>query len=239
MARENCVTVIGTVSRPTISIIEEFGTFKLAFTLTTLRSNGRRDNPRVLIYGLDESHARSLWKDLKENAIAIVRGMVTTRLNEKSFQCPKCGTYKKVNLLSTEIISYTDPVIIKGENDITRFSDISNEVSILGHVCSEVQHPVANRTMYQLAVSRKQTIAEQPNVEIDFPWVKSFGELADMDAQRLKKGSIIYLNGSIQTRNIERNMNCTNEKCDGVLVSKETVAEIITRNIEYLYKCNC
>ena len=54
---------------------------------------------------------------------------------------------------------------------------------------------------YQLAVNRKFRIREDPaDLKTDYPWVKAYGSQAISDAKCLQTGSVVYINGALQTR---------------------------------------
>lgn len=237
MARENVVNLIGRVSAPVISIIEETQTFKIAFTLTTLRSNGRLDYPRVVVYGLTEQKAKKCYSQLKDGVFAAVRGMVSTRMISKSIKCSKCGNVRDVNILVTEIIAYDVPAVLPGEKDAEKFCELCNNVQVLGEVCSTVVSPKPSVTMYQLCIERRFSVKEQNGTDRDYPWIKSFGETAVNDGGHLHTHSVVYINGSFQTRKITNIVHCINEGCDGEEKFENVVGEIVVRNNEYLHNC--
>lgn len=231
--------LVGRISKPTITLIEDFGSYKIGFRLSVLRKNGRVDYPKVVIYGLDEKSARTIWSDLKEDSFAIVRGMISTRMINKDFICPKCGKERTISSLITEVVAFAPPIVLKEDYNANAFYEIANTISLLGWVCSaEVQHPNDNITMYQIAVERRFTVKEQGDTNKDFPWIKSFAENAASDAKFLSHGSQVYIRGAVQTRKFQRVINCVDPLCDGKNVYSETVAEVISTNNEYLHNCN-
>lgn len=238
MPRENKVSLIGRITKPTISVIEELGTYKLSFTINVMRNNGRIDYPRVIVYGLTEEKAREAWSQMKNGSFAIVQGMITTRLKEKEIVCPKCGTKKKLKQLITEVVSKDIPVILDNEADFDKFKNVSDDVFIMGMVVSTVQHPDPSLTMYQIMTERPLKVAEQGSAQTDYPWIKSFGEIAEADARRLTKGSYVYIYGALQSRETSHSFLCENSECDGVIDYKNTVSEIISRRVEYLTNCD-
>ena len=237
MARENVVNLIGRVSSPMISIIEETQTFKIAFTLTTLRGNGRLDFPRVVVYGLSEQRAKRCYTQLKDGVFAAVRGMVSTRMMRKEVKCQKCGNVRDINVLVTEIIAFDIPAVLPGEKDAEKFCELCNNVQVLGEVCSTVVSPKPTVTMYQLCVERRFNVKEQKGVDRDYPWIKSFGENGFSDGGHLHPHSCVYINGSFQTRKTTNIVHCINEGCDGEEKFENVVGEIVVRNNEYLHNC--
>lgn len=237
MARENVVNLVGRVSSPMISRIEETGTYKVAFTLTTLRGNGRLDYPRVVVYGLSEERAKKCYSQLKDGVMAAVRGMVSTRMISKDNVCPKCGSVRTINILVTEVIAFDIPAVLKGEKDPEKFSELCNNVQVLGQVCSTVVSPKPNVTMYQLCIERRFNVKEQGVTDRDYPWIKAFGDAAISDGEHLHTHSCVYINGSFQTRETTNIVHCLTEGCDGEVKFKNTVGEIVVRNNEYLHNC--
>lgn len=238
MARDNTVMLIGRITKPTVSFIEEFGTYKLVFRMTVLRSNGRMDYPRIVLYGLTESQARELWSEMKEDRYAIVRGMITTRLEAKTVICPKCGNRTEFPRLMTEVIAFAPPVVLREEYIASKFAEVSNNVTMLGTVCSQVQTKL-NCTMYQLSVERSFYVQEQgSDTKSDVPWIKSFGSIGEQDALRLSPGSLVYIKGAFQTREVKYDTECSNAGCDGRIRLKETFSEIISSKVEYLHNCD-
>lgn len=236
MPRENTVTLIGRIRKPTISIIEDTGTYKLGFVMVVKRSNGRTDYPHVVVYGLTEERAREAWDRLKEGSWAYVRGMVSTRMVQKILVCPKCSLEKVQNILITEVIAFSLPLILSGDYDASEMSDMCNNVSIMGEVCTAVRaQPKADSVMYQVAIERRFHVVEQGSTRKDFPWVKTFGEQSRCDREHLVPSATVYVNGALQTRELMRRYVCTAEGCDGVIEYKDTSAEIISKNTEYIY----
>ena len=238
MARDNTVMLVGRLSKPTVSFIEDYGTFKVAFTMTVLRNNKRIEYPKVVVYGLTETKAREIWSEMKEGKIAIVRGMITTKLRTKRMICPECGCETEFPQLQTEVVAFAPPIILHEDYSPAKFVEISNNVNLLGEVCSQVQTR-ANCTLYQLAVERRFYVKEQgPETRRDVPWIKSFSDIGKEDSMRLSPGSVVYITGALQTRNVDRLINCNNAGCSGQLSYKETMHEIITSRVEYLHNCD-
>lgn len=240
MARENVITLVGAVSTsPTVALVEGFGTYKLGFSLQVLRRNNRTDEPHVLVCGLDEATAKELFGKLRKGAFVIVRGGVITSMKPKIVKCSRCGAEKTVNTLVTEVVAYAPPVILNGAYDKEELREVANNLNIIGSVCTSVLSRCStngtNMTQYQIAVSRKYHVAEQAE-KTDYPWIKTFGHQADEDAKHLHKGSQIYVNGALQTREVSKNITC--DDCGEQLVYSEVVGEIVPYDVEYLANCD-
>ena len=65
-------------------------------------------------------------------------------------------------------------------------------------VKSRYAYPI---TQYQIAIMRKFHVREDPpEIRIDWPWVKSYGDNAVKDAQRLTTGAEVLIDGYLQTK---------------------------------------
>ena len=93
------------------------------------------------------------------------------------------------------------------------FSDLAYVVGTLcrepAKVKSRYAYPI---TQYQIAIMRKFHVREDPpEIRIDWPWVKSYGDNAVKDAQRLTTGAEVLIDGYLQTRHVERRAYCGQE----------------------------
>lgn len=120
--------------------------------------------------------------------------------------------------------------------------EVSNHVFAMGHLCADpVYNPKDNGgrvCTYQLAINRKVYIDQDgPAVRTDYPWVKSLGNLADQDRDALKKGSLVFIDGSLQARR-DFNVKRICEACGEVCEVKGRAMEIVPYSVEYLEGCN-
>jgi hypothetical protein len=87
-------------------------------------------------------------------------------------------------------------------------------------------------TQYQLAIERKFTIREDdPNIRTDYPWVKSYGQNAINDKDRLHLGSQVTVDGCLQARSVNRHATCST--CGCVYDWKDRALEIVPYETEY------
>jgi single-stranded DNA-binding protein len=115
--------------------------------------------------------------------------------------------------------------------------EISNQVTLIGPVCREPKVFRTEKglfiTTYQLAVRRKFRIKDDSaNIKTDFPWIKSYGSIAKNDANSLKQGSYIFVDGMLQTRELKRIQVC--EACGAEREWKDSAMEIVPFATEYL-----
>lgn len=172
-----------------------------------------------------------------------VKGAITTKDVAKSTICKHCG---KKNKKKGNVV-FVNPIYMGlRESNISeekriellkKRCEISNQVTVVGTLCREPQGFVTESglyiTTYQLAVNRKYRIKEDPaEIRTDFPWVKSYGAIAENDIKSLKKGAYILIDGRIQTREIERTQVC--EHCGEEYKWNDSALEIVPYATEYL-----
>jgi single-stranded DNA-binding protein len=83
-----------------------------------------------------------------------------------------------------------------------------------------------------LAIRRKFRIKKDVDIRTDFPWVKSYGQIAVNDAKTLKKGAYVFIDGRIQVRQLKRIQEC--ENCGETYEWTDSATEIVPYAVEYL-----
>jgi len=235
MARENLVILVGKVMKIPMVYQNDDGTFELNFPISVLRRNNRVDAPDISVEGVTEDVAKRLYMQLQVGKYVLVKGVIVTTMKPLRIKCGECGNIKEVTTLQTEVVSVGEPIVLNGDYIPEQFKEVSNIVNIIGRVCNK---PINRSTLgntsitqYQIAVDRKYHLKEKDG-KTDFPWVKSFGKQADEDATRLDRNSVVYVNGSFQTRNTNKTVMC--DECARQLSYSETVGEIVSNDVEYL-----
>ena len=147
--------------------------------------------------------------------IVLVKGSLSTQETEKKFICKKCGH----EMIKHEaVVIYIDPLHIKkfasglsteeGLKEIENNIEISNEIMITGTLCREPAYYKENNIrncQFQIAANRKRRIIEDgPEKRTDFPWIKTFGDMAEEISGVLHQGSVISICGGVETRSFER-----------------------------------
>lgn len=241
MARENSFTFIGQViNAPIVLLNEESNNYRIAFTMLTVRRNGRKDYPRINVYDLTEEEARNYVQTMRPGVFAIIRGMIATTVVKKPVRCESCGELSKIDTLQTEIISFGKPYVMNEKPVPVDIIEFSNRGIVLGSLCSKVYRRDGKgggaAAQFQMAISRKYHTKDMNEEErTDFPWVKVFGDTASECMKRLRTGSQIYASCAFQTRDVERHVKCQN--CEQVLVYEERVGEIVPNSVEFLNNC--
>lgn len=92
-------------------------------------------------------------------------------------------------------------------------------------------------TQYQIALNRNYIITDDPpELRADYPWVRSYGKDASEDKKRLRKDSIVFIDGYIQTRNVNRHSNCAG--CNAKYDWADKSMEIVPYDTEYIRNYN-
>ena len=251
MAKHNYVSLYGQVTRnPMIYKNEETGEY-LKGICPILVVRGIRtadadimqvkyDNPLILSGNAEQIKKMEEWRvgDMVE-----IKGAITTKNVKKTKSCDHCGeknikdgTVVFVNPIYSDIRERGQS-LEQGAALLKRRSEISNIVFALGNLCNEPKVYMTPKgtilTTYEIAITRKFRVQEDPtDARTDYPWVKSYGAIANADAKALRTGSLIYVDGFLQTRKIEK--NCTCEHCGQVFKWPDSSMEIVPYTTEYL-----
>lgn len=251
MAKHNEVLLYGYCNeKPQVLIDDTTGdAVRCVFSLITIR--GIRDFGQNIDYArLDRVRILTLNKRMIEtarkiepNSMVVLKGSFNTRNVMKTFICKHCG--EKVSAKGS--IAFINPIFIDirekvaNENEalalLKEKYELSNCVTLIGMLCRSPEiYTTANGTtvsQYQMAVMRKYKLFdENTDNTVDFPWIKSYGKIAMSDYQSLRKGSYVFLDGVVQSREIIRRIVCP--KCDNENEWSEVVAEVVPYAVEYL-----
>lgn len=253
MAIHNSVFLYGKVLvEPKIIKNEQGENMRAMFSMSVIRNNkrktGNEDEPIVYDTPIIFSQNPDIIKTIeliKPNDIIQLKGVLVTKNVKKGTICPCCQTKNMID----GVRGLINPIylkIIKQNNtsdeafDLLRESqEVSNTCTIIGTVCNQPELYISPKgvktTQYQLAINRKYKIKEDPpEIRTDYPWVKSYGELAEMDNVCLQQGSLVFIDGFLQTRSFLRTFNCCNEDCNELLEWKDNAVEIIPYQTEFL-----
>lgn len=223
--------------------------FRASCALMTIRGkrsigdnleNIRYDSPTLRTDNPTLCEEISGWKvgDMVE-----VKGTLTSKEIVRTNTCPKCGEENQVQ----GVITYVHPIFCgRRETNISNEegmrllqyrNEISNNVTIIGMLTQEpAYHETSAGTLigkYQIAVMRRYRIKEDaPDRRADFIWVKSFGKIAEGDRKYLKKGTLIYIDGVLQTVSYDRKIVCAH--CGEEFTTQEVSTEVVPYTVEYL-----
>lgn len=255
MAKENLVSLHGQlVKAPQIYVTSENKYSKGLIYLKTLRRpiirNGVIASSRLyfdcpIILTKNEALIKKFF-DLNVGDMIDVKGALSTQEVIKTTVCPQCGNKNSVpgnSVFVTPIYVCRREQGLSPEDGIRILKErceVSNTVAVIGTLCRDPEGHEDDKgqhyARYQLAVNRKYHIKEDdPSIKTDYPWVKTFGNQALEDSKGLRMSSVVYINGALQTREIERLSTC--EHCGAQYKWKETVTEIVPYSTEYLSNC--
>lgn len=193
------------------------------------------------------------WEELD---IVRITCFIATREVEKASLCPNCGAE---NLRRESCVLYGSksggnriyiyPIFAEkvrsfseqGESYryIIERAEISNRVFLLGNLTRDPIQGIMNGskniyTRYQIAINRKYCAKGMEDIyeRTDYPWIYSYGEKAQRDFKLLKTGSLIYVDGAIQTRKYKETYICGN--CGTEYLVPGRTMEILSYDTEYL-----
>lgn len=253
MARENYTMLYGQVyKKPSIYIDKEGNMLRGVCFLKVLRRIYHIENISTGQLRLDMPILVTENPELIKKMAALnvgdmidVKSALSTKNVKKTSYCSE----KHENVFAGNMV-YVTPIYInvrkeklnedEGLIELKENSEISNTAVLIGTVCKipEYYQDEQGRMycQYQLAVKRKIRIKEdEEDKTTDFPFIKTFGPQAEEDSKRLKVGSVVYINGALQTRTATRKSVC--EVCGEEYTWEEGVMEVVPYSVEYLRHC--
>lgn len=128
-------------------------------------------------------------------------------------------------------------------------AEISNRVFLIGNVTKEPVHGLIKDettskvnekpfTRFQIAVNRKYCAkGMQEFIErTDYPWVYSYGENSLIDKEVLHTGSLVFIDGALQSRDYKELYQC--QHCGESFKVPGRTLEILSYQTEYFDNCN-
>ena len=121
-------------------------------------------------------------------------------------------------------------------------SEDGNRVLALGNVVSdpitgEADEGRTKYTRFQIAMNRKyhSTSPDETANITDYPWVYSYGNGASDDAKYIRKGSLVLVDGALQSRKYKDTYICP--ECGEAFPVRGRTLEILSYGTEYLEGC--
>lgn len=260
MARVNYVFLVGYVSGiPRVKKASKTGKSGIGIVrLNVFRGNRKagdegehmhlHDSPVLLT---KDPEMLETMAQLKPNDIVIAKGVICTMHAKKSSTCPHCGAKNSVDGVQV----YIWPIFAKKvqscdtEDDavfaLSEWREISNNVICVATLVRDPREvklvpkttnsrsQALDLTEYQVALNRKYRVrSDPPDMTADYPWVKTYGQNAIDDKERLCKGAEILMDGYLQTRDIKRHTTCAH--CGEEYTWPERNMEIVPCGTEYL-----
>ena len=206
------------------------------------RTNMVMDRPTILTA---DAKLIPYIEGLKKNDIIYVKGALSTRKTIKTAICPECGETNH----ASGVLTYITPISIEktgsvnDKDEATAYLSMvratSNEINLLGMLTRDPKKVTPKSgltiTQYQIAINRNYIVPEDPpELRADYPWVKSYGEHAEEDRFRLMEGSIVIIDGFLQSRIVKKHMEC--EYCGEKYDREDRTTEIVPYDTEYVKK---
>jgi len=256
MAKENYVVLHGQLfDKARIYINSEGEAKRATFALRVIRrpfatgegqirtGKWNVDYPTILT---SDPELIKIASTLEKGDMVDVRGVLTTREVTKKAICPNGH---QVSWQGNFV--FITPIYIcrreqrlnedEGLKLLRERAEISNVTMIIGTLCRDpIFHEYSNKegcmAQYQIAANRRYHIRDGHDAErTDYPWVKTINRQARDDYAHLRMNSTVFINGAIQTREVERSIVC--EECGEEFPIKETVTELFPYAVEYLMNC--
>jgi hypothetical protein len=255
MARENLFFIHGQVhTKPKIYLSDDGEPKKALIAVRILRRPFLTGNGQIAggkLY-LDSPMVVTTDKEMIEKISGLsmgdmvdVRGVLTLTKVKKKSMCSQGHE----NITFGDFVYITPIYICPRERGLSKEdgltllrerNEISNLAVVIGTLCRDPESytfPDGRvSTQYQIAVNRRYHIHGSVDSErTDYPWVRSYGKQAAEDAMRLRTNSVVFINGAIQTREIQRTAIC--ETCGEEYSWGEKVTELFPYATEYLMNC--
>lgn len=245
MAKTNMLDECGVLlNPPKITENKDKATFILV-TTRGRRETGLKENAvrwDCIVIATKDTEVIEKVSTLQALDVVRMKGVLVTRPLPKKTICPHCKT---INIYQG-LMTYAEPIYIEkimhANNEeearelIYNRREISNEVRIIGTICNDptkIDFKKSSVCQYQIAVPRTYRIkGSTDDDKADFPWVKSYGKNAIEDLKRLKKSSLILIDGCLQAR--EQAKTCQCEQCGNSYEYIDKMLEIVPYETEYL-----
>lgn len=252
MAKENTVLLYGRIERIQTAKNNEGECTRSTLNVKTLRrpilGADKLSYDIPLVMTKNAALINQIVKEgIKPHTMVEIKGVLCTLEVLKSSNCVNCKTKNSVK----GNITFVNPIYIEKREDnvddehflelIRKKIEISNNVKVIGNLCSDPDYyesVIGGRfAQFQIAVNRKYRILEHPEyIKTDYPIVKTYGEQAYTDSLGLHTGSIVYIDGALQTRSFLRKTVCEHCGCEYEWSSAAT--DIVPYSIEYLANCD-
>lgn len=224
MARENSISLRAMLEEKPKITVNKNGKYAL-LTVRVVRpdrpvgdgiSYVASTHVKIMTQDNDIIEEMSSWNKLD---IVEIKGVLSSKKILKISYCPHC---KRENRFFGSLV-YVVPTFAEkltsvpddgeGLQYLIKKREVSNTVKMFGTLWSSPKMLSTFSgivfTQFQLAVNRKLRIKEDdPFVKTDFPWVKTYGDVARVARNRLIRGSEVYIDGCLQSRDIYRTAWC-------------------------------
>ena len=262
MARHNEARLMGYLIRDPVlryTDIEKTNLVRASIQIRTLRgsrefgTDRRKGYDEHIIFSQQEKYM-TFMAQLKKYDIVQVKGNIITLSSRFTATCPECQNAQilkdevaVINPIfidrvdaSKEIAHDRDGVNLTFEEKIERFLrkriEVSNNIALIGD-CVKPPENFEGIVSYGLEVIRKYKIREDDvSRKKDYPYIKCYGKIAENDFKFIRKGSRVFIDGFIMSRNFNRVFTCPN--CGTEFPVARSRSEVVPYSVEYLSNCN-
>ena len=233
MARFNNVLLTGYVTMSEVHTNAQGESFALAYVTVARpdrnvgdgKDHMKCDCPVVMTRDPELIRKMSEWKQYD---IVQIKGVVACKRVTKVSFCPKCNNANRPE----GVLVFVNPIHLMkfnpfdkkpGEENtqeeclqfLAQNREISNSFIASGTLCTDPKTKILKSgvfvSQYQIALRRSwRDPFAPPEERTDFPWIKSYGELAESDADYLQKGAEVIIDGCLQARRVQRHTICPN-----------------------------
>lgn len=259
MARHNEVTLYGRViqdpklfynstdeTNPSRTLLRVIGAISVVRGIRDFGAVDKRIRIDVPIVLSQNKKIMKLMKTWEVGDMILIRGTLATVNVTKSICCPNCQQMEPIKTT----LAFINPIFMKteckglspeeGNQDMRQNAEISNRITVIGKACTAPELFITDKgqkiTNYQLDIMRKYRIKEDDEEnKHDFPFVKSYGYVADNDYRAIQEGGMVFVDGAIQTREYTRAHTCP--FCQTEYIYRDSATEIVPYSTEYLTGC--
>lgn len=180
---------------------------------------------------------------------------MATKEKDKSGKCDECGevnrrvdacvSQNKVKSGGNIVYVYPINLSIKehcnnpseAREYLKNNKDTINRVLMMGNLTSP---PISGKvgktpyTRFQIAVNRKYHPKSGGELydRTDYPWIYTYGEQSLRDKENLDTGSLVFVEGKLQSRNFKEKYIC--QACGHTYEVPGRTLEIISQNVQYI-----
>lgn len=200
------------------------------------------DNPYILSDRPEIMEEVATWNDYD---IVLIKGVFATKQHPKRSFCEFCSQPNVAN----GTISYVYPIYAKKLKSclskeealgyVAAMREVSNQYYCFATLLRDPRIKVITQGLkvMQAPIELKRKFyvtSDPPEIKRDTPFIKIYGDAAEYNAMRLRQSSIVYIDGFLQTRNVNRKSQCC--ACENTYSWFERIQEIVPykNGIEYI-----
>ena len=241
MARHNYVDILGVVRET-----EENEIF------VGVLKNGRSDAEIEDMSSITYIKVKAENNGAEVNDVVRVTGFMATREIIREAECPVCGVTNtrmegRPGVRSNGTETYVHAISMYVEKRCKSASEacmylrerreMASHVFLMGNLTRDPVLGESNGVTYcryQIGICRKFYTKDDVGRKQDFPWIYSYGKNALQDMQYLKKGSLVFVDGGLQSRHYNEKYVC--KECGEEFPVSGDTLEVVSYSTEYLSK---